>query len=143
MEHTEIRTLSTPEDLRALIAVFATSFETDYDVNDDYLHDMIANPSCLILGAAVEGKIVGGLVAFEMTPIHGDKELYLYDIAVHPEHQKKGIGTKLVEYLKTEAVARGVRTIFVEAESGDEGAVSFYRAVGGQELSVNHFNFKL
>jgi ribosomal protein S18 acetylase RimI-like enzyme len=82
-------------------------------------------------------------IAFEMCPIHGSKELYLYDIAVHPNHQKQGIGTKLIELLREEAKARGVATIFVEAESEDAGAVAFYRKLGGEEVAVNHFNFNL
>jgi aminoglycoside 3-N-acetyltransferase I len=104
---------------------------------------MLDNPACIIVGVTAEGKTIGGLVAFEMTPIHGTKELYIYDIAIHPDFQKQGLGKKLIETIKEEARARGVGTIFVEAEREDEGAVAFYRAIGGEEVKVNHFNFTL
>lgn len=130
-------------DLKELMNVFALAFESSYETKDEYLSSMIQNTSCVILGAVTEDRIVGGIVAFEITPIHGTKELYIYDIAVHPLFQKQGIGKKLMEATKEEARARGVGTIFVEAESEDEGAVAFYRAIGGEEVAVNHFNFNI
>ena len=138
-----IKQLTSIKELKELIAVFSLAFESSYDTKDDYLHSMLGNATCVILGAVVEGRIVGGLVAFEMTPIHGTKELYIYDIAVHPLSQKQGVGKKLMEAIKEEARARGAGTIFVEAESEDEGAVAFYRAIGGEEVAVNHFNFNI
>lgn len=140
-QQTTIKKLENVEEIKELIAVFSLAFESSYDTSDEYLLSMLENSSCIILGAVVEGRIVGGLVAFEMTPIHGTKELYIYDIAVHPEFQKQGLGKKLMAAIKEEARIRGVGTIFVEAESEDEGAVAFYRALGGEEVVVNHFNF--
>lgn len=143
MSTVSIKKLENVEELKELIAVFSLAFESSYDTSDEYLLSMLKNTSCVILGAVVESRIVGGLVAFEMTPIHGTKEFYIYDIAVHPLSQKQGVGKKLMEATKEEAHARGVGTIFVEAESEDEGAVAFYRALGGEEVAVNHFNFTL
>ncbi len=143
MKITSIKPISTIQELQQLVFVFSLAFEEKYEVDDAYLNGMTANPSALILGAFEQEKVVGGLVAFEMNPIHGAKELYIYDIAVHPAHQKQGIGTKLIEYLKEESKKRSIKTIFVEAESEDDGAVAFYRAIGGEEESVRHFNFHL
>jgi len=129
--------------LRELVSVFTLAFETEYKVSDEYLNTMLEGSTTLILGAVVDEKIVGGLVAMEILPIHGSKEFYIYDIAVHPAHQQKGIGRKLIEHLKVEAKSRGIQTIFVEAESEDIGAVEFYLAIGGEEVMVNHFNFNI
>lgn len=142
-KHMAIKKLENIEELKELVATFSLAFESEYDTTDSYLSTMLENTSCVIFGALIESRIVGGLVAFEMTPIHGTKEFYIYDIAVHPEFQKQGVGKKLMEVLKQEAQARGVGAIFVEAESEDEGAVAFYRAIGGEEVAVNHFNFTL
>lgn len=139
----EIKKLARVEELRNLVKVFSAAFESEYKVKEEYLHNMLLNDSVVILGAVLDDKIVGGLVAFEMTPIHGSKEFYLYDIAIHPDQQKQGLGKKLIVELKREAKARGVETIFVEAESEDSGAVAFYRAIGGEEVAVNHFNFTI
>lgn len=143
MESIAIKKLESVDTLKQLISVFSAAFESEYTVDETYLMEMLKNESATILGAMKEDMVVGGLVAFEMTPIHGTKEFYIYDIGVHPKHQKQGIGKKLIERLKEEAKIRGIKTIFVEAESGDEGAVAFYRAIGGEEVAVNHFNFHL
>ncbi len=138
-----IRIIKSIPELRELTSVFSLAFEEKYEVDDAYLTGMLANPSALLIGAFEHEEVIGGIVAFEMNPIHGAKELYIYDIAVHPAHQKQGIGKGLIEYLKEESQKRGIKTIFVEAEAGDDGAVSFYRAIGGEEELVKHFNFKL
>lgn len=143
MNNTMIKKLESIEDLKELVTVFSLAFESTYNTTDEYMSSMLQNSSCVILGAVVEGRIVGGLVAFAMAPIHGTKELYVYDIAVHPEFQKRGLGAQLMDALKQEARLRGVGTIFVEAESEDSGAVAFYRAIGGEEVAVNHFNFNV
>lgn len=143
MNDTSIIKLENIAQLRELVTVFSLAFKSAYDTTDAYLSAMLENTSCIILGALVEDRIVGGLVAFEMIPIHGTKELYIYDIAVHPEFQKQGVGAQLMKALKQEARTRGVGTVFVDAESEDEEAVAFYRAIGGEEVAVNHFNFKL
>lgn len=141
--HSTIKKLENLDELKELVAVFTLAFESEYNTSDSYLSSMLQNSTCVIMGAFVEARIVGGLVAFAMTPIHGTKEMYIYDIAVHPEFQKRGLGAQLMEALKQEARGRGVETIFVEAESEDEGAVAFYRAIGGKEVAVNHFNFNV
>jgi aminoglycoside 3-N-acetyltransferase I len=140
-ERADIQKIHSLSDVKALVSVFALAFEQKYGVTDEYLSKILEDDKTLILGALRDTKIVGGLVAMEMMPIHGTKEFYIYDIAVHPEYQKQGLGKALIEHLKREAKKRGIDTIFVEAESEDDGAVAFYRALGGEEVSVNHFNF--
>ena len=142
-ERVDIQKIHSLSDVKALVSVFTLAFEQEYSVTDEYLSKMLEDDRTLILGALKDTEIVGGLVAMEMMPIHGSREFYIYDIAVHPEYQKQGIGKALLDHLKQEAKKRGIETIFVEAESEDESAVAFYRAIGGEEVSVNHFNFKV
>lgn len=138
-----IKKLDTLSEVQNLVEVFTLAFEQKYTVTDEYLTNMLNDDKTLMLGLYRNNDIVGGLVAFEMMAIHGTKELYIYDIAVHPEHQKQGFGRALMEHLKKEAKKMNVQMIFVEAESEDKGAVGFYRSLGGEEVSVNHFNFKV
>jgi aminoglycoside 3-N-acetyltransferase I len=141
MKKIVIKELMSIQELRQLITVYSLAFEQSYQVTNEYLSKLLSNQHAVMLGAWDDNVLLGGIVAFEMSPIHGRKELYVYDIAVHPDSQKSGIGRALLEKLKLIAKLRGVSVIFVEAESEDEGAVSFYRTVGGKEVAVNHFNF--
>jgi aminoglycoside 3-N-acetyltransferase I len=105
------------------MAVFARAFEQSYNVTDRYLSNMMEQKNMIVLAAYENKNIVGGLIGFEILPIHGNKEIYIYDIAVDPDYQKQGIGTKLIKCLNVEAQNRDVETIFVEAEGEDQDAI--------------------
>lgn len=139
MHTIEIKTVDTVPELRALMAVCEKAFDSPYVADDAYLEEMLNQSHGVYLGAYDDKRLVGGVVAFALVPLHGTKELYLYDIAVHPEYQRQGIGAMLIAATKEEAIKRDIRVVFVEAEADDDGAVAFYRAIGATELSVTHF----
>lgn len=68
-------------------------------------------------------------------------EIFIYDIAVHEEHQRKGIGRRLVLPLRERAAAHGVEEIVVPANDEDRHALSFYDALGGKASRVTFFTF--
>ncbi len=107
MNNLTIKKLESIGEVKELIKVFSLAFESDYTTTDAYLEAMLNSRTSVILGAVLDRQVVGGIVAFEMTPIHGTKELYIYDIAVHPQFQKQSIGTLLIKEIKEEARARG------------------------------------
>lgn len=139
MRMIEIKTIDTVPELQALMAVCEKAFESAYVADDVYLEKMLTERNGIYLGAYDNERLVGGVVAFELLPLHGIRELYLYDIAVDPEYQRQGIGAMLIAAIKEEATKRDIRVVFVEAEADDEGAVAFYRAIGATEVSVTHF----
>ncbi len=138
-------TLSDLEEIRQLQKVFQNAFEG----SDSKKHLALVqkenhvDSDVCIIGAISDSRVIGGLVAYELRLLNGTKEMYLYDIAVLPEFQKKGIGTKLIDLLKEEGRRRGATTIFVEAEADDDTAVAFYRSLGEEELEVRHFNISI
>ncbi len=105
---------------------------------------LVAREDICILVAHNSTNVVGGLVAYELPLLRGEKEYYLYDIAVDEAQQKQGIGTRLIEALKERARERGISTIFVDAEASDEGALTFYRSLKpcAGEAEVRHFTIK-
>lgn len=143
MSEVSIVPLTNIEELRELLRVFSRAFENDYNVGDRYLEELLKNNSTRVFGAIRNGSIVGGVVACELLPIHGAKEIYIYDIAVEPRFQQQGIGKIIFKKLEEYAKRVGAKTIFVEAEAEDTGAVTFYRKLNGEEVLVNHFNFNV
>ncbi len=96
------------------------------------------------IAAIKEEEIIGGLTAYELESYYTDKnELYIYDIVVKTELHNKGIGKELINYLKDYSKNKGIKTIFVEANSEDEQAVNFYKSTFGKGEKVDHFNLEI
>lgn len=137
------------ETFKKLLAVFADSFDdTDREANkipdDTYLADVLAKPDFYALVALRDGEVLGGLTAYElMLPTKKSKELYIYDLAVNAQYRRQGVASALLEGLRTIAKEKDIALFFVEAETEDKEAVSFYRSLGGEQLSVEHFNIRV
>jgi aminoglycoside 3-N-acetyltransferase I len=123
----------------------AAVFEEDAEapsLSDAYLERLLANPAFWAL-AAFEGKdIVGGITAhvLPMTRVEAS-ELFVYDLAVREDYQRKGIGRRLMTTLHEAAQAEGIQIMFVPADNEDGHALDFYRAIGGDPAPVTIFTF--
>jgi aminoglycoside 3-N-acetyltransferase I len=65
----------------------------------------------------------------------------VYDIAVHPDQQRQGVGRQLVDALRDEAARAGIVDVFVLADNDDLHALDFYRALGARADAVTMFSF--
>lgn len=130
---------------KELIGLLNRVFE-EYNstASDQQLNNLLVDSKFYAVVAIIDGKIVGGLTAYELQKYYRDNsELYLYDIAVKIELQHQGIGKKLVYYLKDCGLKNNIETIFVEAHSDDIEAVKFYEAIIGTSEKVDHFNLEI
>jgi GNAT superfamily N-acetyltransferase len=55
---------------------------------------------------------------------------YLLDMAVHPDHQQRGIGRRSMELVEGLAQLAGLRAIRLDAYRGSVGAGTFYKKCG-------------
>ena len=86
--------------------------------------------------------IVGGLTAHTWPMTRAEQsEIFIYDIAVRKDQQRKGVGRRLVTALLESAVASGIDDVFVAADNDDSHALDFYRALGGVASPVTMFTF--
>ncbi|OEK04347.1 GNAT family N-acetyltransferase [Roseivirga misakiensis] len=133
------------ERLSELVILFNEVFDEYNKVaSDRQLKKLLKKADFLAIVAVKQGKIIGGLTAYELAKYYTDKsELYIYDIAVKTKFQNQGIGKQLIEYLKDYSVKNGIEGIFVEAHSDDESAVKFYESTFGESEKVDHFNFEI
>jgi ribosomal protein S18 acetylase RimI-like enzyme len=86
-----------------------------------------------LLVALQDGELpVGFVTGVETT--HPDKgtEMFLYELSVHPDHRKRGIGTALVTALADVARERGCYGMWVGTEADNAAALATYRAAGAQ-----------
>lgn len=142
-----IRRLSA-EDLPALhglLDVFALAFEDheSYSARRPpaaYHARLLADPTFIALVAEVEGRVVGGLAAYELRKFEQARsEIYLYDLAVHEAWRRKGVATALIAALQAEAGRIGAWVIFVQADYVDPPAIALYSKLGMRE-EVLHFD---
>jgi aminoglycoside 3-N-acetyltransferase I len=95
-----------------LIKLYQTVFEMEpfkYP-SPSYLERTLENGKTIFLVAICEENIIAGLTAHQLPSTYYEaSEVYVYDLAVHPDHQRKGIGTQLMEELKRISCQRGIR----------------------------------
>lgn len=95
---------------------------------------IISDENRLVAVAELGGKVVGtATVLFETKFIHdGGMAGHIEDVAVRQEHQKKGIGGRIVRYLLDAARKRGCYKTVLDCE---DGLVSFYTDLGFKRSS--------
>ena len=128
---------------RGLFALMSEVFEEQQDpLSDAYLDRMLDRPDFWAMAAFVDDRIVGGLTAHTLPMSRSESsEVFIYDVAVHPDHQRKGVGRALIQFLLSAATEASVQTVFVPAEDEDAHAIEFYRALGGEATPVTFFTW--
>ena len=135
-----------PEDA----AVASTLFRTIAGVFEEgaeclpasYVESILRNPSFWAIGAFAGDEILGGLTAHTLSMTRSaSREVFLYDIAVREGWRRRGIGRRLLVFLREAAAAEGIDVMFVPADNEDLPALDFYRALGGAESPVTVFTF--
>jgi aminoglycoside 3-N-acetyltransferase I len=131
--------------LRKLNALFGDAFADPETYgasqpSDAYVNDVLAKEHVVVLVALAGEEVLGGLVAYELDKLErARRELYIYDLAVHLDHRRRGIATALIEAVRDLARRRGAWVVFVQADPGDEPAVALYEKLGARE-EVLHFD---
>lgn len=75
------------------------------------------------------------MAAFAVTQVVLD-EATLFNIAVHPDFQRQGLGRTLLQALITELGERGVMTLWLEVRASNAKAIALYRSFDFNEVSV-------
>jgi ribosomal protein S18 acetylase RimI-like enzyme len=88
---------------------------------------------CLV--AEVEGQLVGSVIA----TFDGWRG-YIYRLAVHPNHRRRGIARALVAAAEEAFAAWGARRVTAMVEKDHPWAVAFWQAVGyGHDARIARF----
>ena len=143
----EIRRL-VPRDeqsFHAMLALFASVFD-EYETyqsncpSRDYIARLLSNPGFVGLVASQDDQVVGALAAYELPKFEQERsEFYIYDLAVDARFRRRGIATALINETRGIARERGGWVVFVQADQGDEPAISLYSGLGVRE-DVLHFD---
>ena len=139
-----------PADLdlmEALLNVFGRVFEEESvycqrQPTREYMERLLEGKVFIALTAVVGGQVVGGVAGYELPKFEQERsEIYIYDLAVLAEYRRMGIATALINGVRKIASSRGAHVIFVQADHGDDPAISLYAKLGTRE-DVLHFDIK-
>jgi len=123
-----IRTLD-PEDAAAAQALVERFHRSRVSLS--YLRTILASARNVLLVAEVEAAPVGFVWAHWIDRLRlEERQLFLYEIEVAPEHRRRGIGTRLVRALLAQAASAG-SDAFVLTNRSNPGAVAFFKGLGG------------
>jgi aminoglycoside 3-N-acetyltransferase I len=108
----------------------------------NYLDELLRREDFWAIAALAGDEVVGGLTAHTLPMTRSEAaEVFIYDIAVHADHRRAGVGGLLISTLREAAHAAGGHDVFVSVDAADDEAIAFYRAVGGAQADVMHFTF--
>lgn len=128
-----------------LFAMMVAVFDEDASgevLEFDYITDLLARPDFYAVAALEGNTAIGGITAHVLPMTRKrESELFIYDLAVRADRQRRGVGRALVKALLELAAAEGIATSFVAADNEDAHALSFYRSVGGDGAPVTIFTF--
>ena len=130
---------------KLLINLFNIVFEEDQPMigSDANLSKLLGDHHFTAIVALYEHEVVGGLTAYELPMYYSDSsEMFLYDLAVKPAYQRKGVGKRLIQNLKEYCNRNRIKEFFVLAHEEDEHAIEFYRATGGKSENVVNFLYE-
>ncbi|WP_436893345.1 ribosomal protein S18-alanine N-acetyltransferase [Siccibacter turicensis] len=80
-------------------------------------------------------EVDGQLAAFAITQVVLD-EATLFNIAVDPAYQRRGLGRALLEHLITQLEQRDVFTLWLEVRASNAPAIALYESLGFNEATV-------
>ena len=116
----EIRRL-TYADLPQVIAIERRSFPTPWSLAMFVLE--LSKPSGICLAAEHEGELIGYLVCARYEDVW-----HLMNVAIHPDHRRRGIARRLIERLFEETGPQG--RITLEVRISNTAAIEMYERFG-------------
>ena len=80
-------------------------------------------------------RVDGVLAAFAITQVVLD-EATLFNLAVDPDYQRRGLGRQLLQHLIAGLEARGVMTLWLEVRASNRAAIALYEQMNFNEVSI-------
>ena len=86
---------------------------------------------------------VGGVAAGYVALGREAETVCVEQLFVSPDHEARGVGTRLLEYAEGFAISQGAETLQVVVEPGNERATTFYRGRGFAATADNRLELVL
>ena len=119
-------------ELLGLLFSQEREFTPDQEKQREALEAILADRSRGRIFVAREGSEVVGMASllYTVSTAEGGKAALFEDLIVDPKHRRKGIGSKLVNYVIQQARAEGVLRITLLTDLENDTALGLYRKLG-------------
>ena len=120
-------------ELRDVLAVLVGNRRTGHDASVEHMVRLLGRDENYLYVATVSSQPVAFLLAYRFPRVDRDQDmLYLCEIAVLPEHRRRGIGSALIQALKQECQGGSVMEVWVGTEADNAAARALYEATGAR-----------
>jgi GNAT superfamily N-acetyltransferase len=119
-------------ELLGLLFSQEREFTPDPEKQREALEAILADRSRGRIFVAREGSEVVGMASllYTISTAEGGKAALFEDLIVDPKHRRKGIGSKLINYVIQQARAEGVLRITLLTDLENDTALGLYRKLG-------------
>ncbi|WP_240841601.1 ribosomal protein S18-alanine N-acetyltransferase [Acidaminobacter sp. JC074] len=120
----------TVEDLDQVMSLELACFSVPW-TRESFENELTKNMLAKYIVIEEEGEIIGyGGVWYIMDEGH------ITNVAIHPEHRKKGLGKLLVEKMKHNARIQGIKHMTLEVRVSNVAAITLYSRMGFEKAGI-------
>ena len=124
--------LATIDDLPALVGLEEKSFKSDR-FTESQIEYLLTRAHATVLVIEFEKKVVGGAIMLWRRSVPLGR---LYNIAIDPSIQGRGLGKQLLTACEDEAVFRRCESVSLEVRADNDQAIGFYRKYGYETVET-------
>lgn len=109
-------------------------------------NEFLADKNNFLITSKDAERVVGILIGHRLARLDAAQaQVLLYEIDVHPDFRKRGIGSAMIQELKNLAKESGASEVWVITNKSNEAAMQLYEATGGTTKHDDDvvFDFKL
>lgn len=118
-----------PYDLDEIIAIEQVSFPTPWPRQ---VFDMeLRSSKSYKRVSKINGTVVGYIIAWKIYD-----EVHILNLAVHPEHRRKGIGRGLLSDCLRHFSNKGIKSAILEVRVRNKNAINLYETAGFRSIGL-------
>jgi len=116
-------------DLPAVMEIEEVSFPSPW--KPEFFLTELNNSYARLVVAERAGRVVGYFCRWLVAD-----EVHILDVAVHPDHRRRGVGKVLMREIFVEARRRGACSASLEVRVSNQPAIALYHTLGFSQVSI-------
>lgn len=122
--------IMTVDDLDQVMSLELACFSVPWS-REAFENELTKNQLASYLVIEEQGQVVGYCGVWYVMD-----EGHITNVAVHPEHRKKGLGKALIKALIKEAVLQTIHHLTLEVRVSNQAAIALYKTMGFEEVGI-------